>query len=242
MREVEGIVLRVQEYKENDTLVTILVRNEGTITLYGRGMNKITSKLRASCLPYMVSQFIIEENDVKNILSLRSSSSIRSFRKIREDLIKQTIAMCMCDYALGTAENAANEIYDILYEALDILESSNDSLLCYAIYLHHICRIVGIEPFVDGCVICGSTTGICAVSANDGGFICANCNTCGLHSSRDYLFLFRVMAKADYSDICHISYTEENIIAVVEALIDWIKQYGYLVSRGNDLLLNVLHS
>ena len=82
MREVEGIVLRIQDYKEHDKLVYILVKNEGIITLYGKGMNKITSKLATSCLPFMISNFMIEENDIKSILQLRSCSRIKLFKNI----------------------------------------------------------------------------------------------------------------------------------------------------------------
>ena len=242
MREVEGIVLRIQDYKENDKLVYILVKNEGIITLYGRGMKKITSKLAASCLPYMVSHFVIEENDVKSILQLRSCSRVKLFRNCREDLVKQMIAMCICDYAYAIAKDIENEIYDLVYETLCILDKSTTPELVYAIYLKEIAELIGVEPQVDGCVICGSTTRISAVSINEGGFICENCNSYGHRSSKEYLYLFRVICKAKYENMVNISYSKEDIINVLETLSVFVKQYGSIISNGNELLLKVLHS
>ena len=242
MREVEGIVLRIQDYKENDKLVNILVRNEGIITLYGRGMNKITSKLATSCLPYMVSHFVIEENDVKSILQLRSCSRVKLFKNCREDLVKQMIAMCICDYAYAISKDEANEIFDLVYETLCILEETSTPELVYAIYLKEIAELIGVEPQVDGCVICGGTTRISTVSVDEGGFICENCNTYGHRSSKDYLYLFRVICKAKYMNMANISYTQSEIINVLETLIIFVKQYGSIVSKGNDLLLKILHS
>ncbi|MBR3840931.1 MAG: DNA repair protein RecO [Erysipelotrichales bacterium] len=242
MREVEGIVLRIQDYKENDKLVSILVKNEGILTLYGRGMNKITSKLAASCLPFMVSHFVIEENDVKSILQLRSCSRIKLFRNCREDLVKQMVAMCICDYAYAVSKDAIDEVYDLLYETLCILEETKAPELVYAIFLKEIAELIGVEPQVDGCIICGSTSRICAVSINDGGFICENCNSYGYRSSKEYLYLFRVICKARYENMESITYSQNEIIEVLNTLIAFIKQYGSIMSKGNELLLDILHS
>ena len=42
-RELEGIVLSVSDYRENDALVTVLTKTEGKLRMVARGVQKITS-------------------------------------------------------------------------------------------------------------------------------------------------------------------------------------------------------
>ena len=76
----------------------------------------------------------------------------------------------------------------------------------------------------------------------DENFICENCNSYGYRSSKEYLYLFRVICKARYENMESITYSQNEIIEVLNTLIAFIKQYGSIMSKGNELLLDILHS
>ena len=241
MREVEGIVVSIMEYKESDALVHVLNQEEGLITLYVRGYQKITSKTAPSIMPFVKATFLIEENDVKEILQLRSTTVKNFYRHIREDLSKQSCAICMCDYAKYASREMSDEVYTLLEDGLEYLENNSDPILVLLIYLSSLCKIFGIAPYVDGCVVCGEGKGICSVSVSEGGFICEECFEEGEKQDRNFLWLFRVINKAVYENIEKIQMNKDTKITVLEFLFDFILEHTSFVCKGRDFVVESLH-
>lgn len=241
MRDVSGIVVSITDYKENDALVHVLTRDEGTLTLYVRGFQKITSKNAPSIMPFLYGEFMIEDNDVKSILNLRSVQTKQLFRHIREDLALQSVAVCLCDYAKYASTEMSEEIFDLLYEGLCSLEKENDAILVLLVYLSQLCRIFGIAPYVDGCVVCGENSGICSVSVSDGGFVCEECFDEGVRKTRDFLWLYRAVNKAKYENIKQISMTKAVKLDVLMFVFDFIEEHTSFVCKGRNFVLETLH-
>lgn len=241
MREIEGIIVSITDYKDNDALVHVLCKEEGLVCLYVRGYQKITSKNAPSLMPFLYGEFVIEENDVKNILNLRSVQTKQLFRHIREDLALQSVASCLCDYAKYASKEMCEEVYDLLYQGLLCLEQKDNPILVLLIYLSHLCRIFGIAPYIDGCVMCGGTSGICSVSIEDGGFICEDCFEMGPKKSHDFLWLYRVINKAEYSNIGKIVMDKEVELAVLEFVFDFIEEHTSFVYKGRSFVMETLH-
>lgn len=241
MKEVQGIIVSITDYKENDALVHVLCKDEGLLTLYVRGFQKLTSKNAPSLMPFLYGEFMIEENDVKSILNMRSVRTLQFFRHIREDLALQSVASCMCDYANYASKEMCNEVYDLLYEGLECLEREENPILVLLIYLSQLCRIFGIAPFVDGCVICGENAGICSVSVSDGGFVCEECFEEGVKKTRDFLWLYRAVNKAKYANIAQISMSKEVELSVLEFIFDFVEEHTSFACKGRSFVLESLH-
>ena len=241
MKEIKGIVLKKQDYKEHDNLITIVSNDDMFYTIHARGMNRITSKNASSALPFMESSFMIEDHDFKTILSLRSSTPIFTYKKIREDLDKQSIASCICEYAYLMKNSEVYGLYSLIKETLDILEKTNLPYIVYAIFLQKLMKFIGIEPFVDGCVICRDTKLIRYFSIKHGGFVCENCGSDETILSKECLHLIRVLMKAEYSHIDKITYDVNDLEKVLNLIIEFIKIYASLDCKGNQFLLSILH-
>lgn len=241
MREIKGIIVSITDYKESDALVHVLTREEGTLTLYVRGFQKITSKNAPSIMPFLYGDFVIEDNDVKSILNLRSVQTIQLFRTIREDLALQSVAVCMCDYAKYAASEMSEEIFDLLFEGLSSLDTGNNATLVLLVYLSHLCRVFGIAPYVDGCVVCGESSGLCSVSVSDGGFVCEECFDEGVRKSRDFLWLYRAVNKAKYENIKQIHMNKDVELDVLKFVFDFIEEHTSFVCKGRDFVLETLH-
>ena len=149
--------------------------------------------------------------------------------------------MCICEYVYAASNDAVNDVYDLMMETLELLEISEHPSLVYSIFLKKISEVIGIEPQVDGCVVCGSKTHICSFSIKEGGFICSNCNANEEHINKDILYLLRVICKAEYENINQIVYQKEQIIEIINILTTFIKIYGSLSCKGINFLLEVLH-
>ncbi len=241
MRTVRGLVISTVDYKDNDKLLKILVKDEGVITLYGRGMNKINSKNNANAMPFMISDFVIEEHDVKKILQLRSCVGVEMYRAIREDIVKNIIASLMCEYACGIESENTYDIYDFMVTSLETLRGKENPLLVYSIFLAKVSDVLGVKPFVDGCIRCNSSKSIAYFSLKDGGFVCESCNREGMHDQIEYLKMMRIITKADYEHISKIASVDDILEMVIDTYHEFLKMHGGIHVKGGQLLSNVLH-
>lgn len=194
--DVEGFVVYFREYRENDAILHIITKNDEKIQCIARGIQKINSKNASACQLFTHSRFQLLQKTATGLHTLKSAEIIRGYRHIREDLLKQAIAIYICECV--DQSEFTNDMYDLLEKTFTILEKTARPERILSLFQSIINRMNGIEPFVDGCVKCGRQNHICAISIVDGGFICQSC----FHSIKDticsktHLQYFRLLCKA----------------------------------------------
>lgn len=177
---IEAVILKQQDYRENDALITVLSKDYGKLGFVCRGIRKMASKNAVSCMPFVLSELMFDYKEQATLFSLKSARVLAAHRHIREDLEKMTIAQVMCEIADKLLEQgesdleAAGELYELLSVSLDRLDSEADSYLILAQFTALALKTEGIEPVVDECVLC-SNTQVQTISVEDGGFLCAEC-------------------------------------------------------------------
>lgn len=165
-------------------------------TLTARGIRKISSKNAGSIQPFMHARFYIDYGEQRTMHTLRTADTLHSYRKLREDLRKQTIASVFCE-CIEKAE-AQLGLWTFFHTMLTDLEEGDQDYLAAALFFAHMNRELGIEPFVDGCANCGRSDRLCAVSIKQGGLVCQNC----YQPQSDFLYeradlkSFRILCKA----------------------------------------------
>lgn len=149
---IEAVILKQQDYRENDALITVLSREHGKLGFVCRGIRKMASKNAVSCMPFVLSELMFEYKEQATLFSLKTARVLASHRYIREDLEKMTIAQVMCEIADKLLEqgesdlDAAAEVYDLLSASLDRLDQEADSYLILAQFAALILKVEGIEP------------------------------------------------------------------------------------------------
>ena len=148
--EVCGILVDVKEYREHDALLKVLCEDGSLLSLSARGVRKVTSKNAPAVQLFTLARLQLNYQQTASIQSLRRAEIINSYRKIREDLVKQSIAsyFCECIYRSGFEEN----VYILLKQSLDILQDAKHPLQILCLFQAVMNRMHGIELFVDGCV------------------------------------------------------------------------------------------
>lgn len=196
---LEGIILSLRDYREKDVLVRLLCKTHGYQSIVARGVRSITSKNAAVLQPYAQVRCHVDFHERKTLHHLRSADNLDSYRSIRADLEKSTIAGVLCE-CMEKAE--LEDGYSLLVEALEHLANTQQPYALLALFYSCINRSLGIEPYVDGCVICAREQGICAISYAHGGFVCRHCYDGHLHQRYDAADLkrFRLLCKAQ---MCH---------------------------------------
>lgn len=194
--EVCGILVDVQDYREYDALVKVLCEDGTLRTVSARGIRKIASKNAPAIQLFTLARLQLNIQPNATIYSLRRAEIIHSYRLLREDLMKQSIAAYFCECMHRS--DLEVDGYILLKQSLDILQDSKYPMQILCLFQAIMNRMHGIEPYVDGCVRCQSVHQIQAISRRDGGFVCHHCLHAQDHVlSREDLKVFRLLCKAD---------------------------------------------
>ena len=86
---VQGIVLRVTDYKERDALLTLLTGTQGKITVKARGLRRKNSPLVAPCQLLAYGEFTIFE--YRGQYTINEAHSLELFTPLRRDLTKLSL-------------------------------------------------------------------------------------------------------------------------------------------------------
>lgn len=171
--EIRGIVIAHRVYREYDAMLKILCDDGKIYTVVCKGVQKINSKNAPATLLFTKSSFLLHVHENSTIQMLRSATILQSYRSIREDLYKQSIATYMCE---GIEASAFEEnMYTLMEQCLTILTSTNHPITILCAFQATLNRLHGIEPYVDGCIRCNRLDHMQAISLRDGGFVCSAC-------------------------------------------------------------------
>lgn len=198
---VTGLILKQSDYREADVLLTVMTAEYGKLSFIASGARKMTSKNAGSILPYTEAEIHYDHRPGKTIFRLKTARTKQLFRRLHEDLVISAAAGTVCDLCdafcmSGEIENSDRQ-YELLVDALKQLNDGKDPVTVSGLYAVGMMELFGIAPDVDECVRCFSTT-VSAVSARDGGFLCAECaGREGIElSSKERLKRFRLAVKA----------------------------------------------
>lgn len=222
----EVIIIKSTDINDNDALLNA-ISETGKICFKARGVNKINSKNATSTALFNKSVFIYNDDVNRKIYSLRSGENINTYRHIRVDLMKSTIASLMCEVIDKIDIYNYKETYNLLDHSLEYLDKTDNPLVLLGLFIAKINEICGVSPVTDSCVKCGNTKGICSISLKDGGFICKDCfdfnenKTVSLSS----LKFFRLFDKAGIDDFTVLE-TMKCSYEDIEPVLNFFREYS----------------
>ena len=186
---LEAIVLKSTNYKDSDKLYTVLSKDQGVVTLYARGVRKISSKRAGNLdtLNHINAKVSQQDSGWKNVSEV---SVLNSFKPIKSSLLVQSHAFYLLElaYRLIKDDESATELFDALLTSLKRLASTKggvkaglSSYLVINTFEVYLMRTLGYEMSLDKCVNCGREFGESwehfKFSVNQGGFVCPACFT-----------------------------------------------------------------
>ena len=233
MKEIKGIILSIKDYREYDTLMQIM-SEEGIYSVVGKGHRRMKSKQAPLCQLFAyVSCICHAKNEYATIYTLRSVQMLTYYRKIREDLCKQAIALFFLEAVLQLKEG---ELFEHLKYALDLLEDSTKPYAAAALFAAQLTHLQGIDPYVDGCVKCGSKQ-VSGISVEHGGFVCRECmRVQEAVLTVEELRKFRLLQKADYTHYALLESHGDWNLQDLERQLAFLTRYGFLQFNSVELL------
>lgn len=147
-----GIILKISDYKDNATLITVLMSGVGQLRLIGKGQLKVTSKLAPICQPFnelLISYYRKENTSLGQMIN---ASVINSRVDLSFNLYQSIYGQILCELIEKITfddEHDIDQLYPFLNESLDSLFSENvHDAMCFS--LINLITLLGYQfQFID---------------------------------------------------------------------------------------------
>ncbi len=177
----QGVVLEKVDRKEADQLFTIYTKDFGKLKVLGRGIRKISSKLRAGIeVPYLSEIGFIQGKTYK---TLTDAVLIEKFQNISKDLEKINITNNILEILniFIRGEEPQEDIWKLLVKTLKQLDIKGTNIqkqrLIYHYFFWNFLSLLGYKPELYRCTVCQKRLNPEKLFFNqiEGGIICQSC-------------------------------------------------------------------
>ncbi|MCO6543899.1 MAG: DNA repair protein RecO [Lactobacillus sp.] len=168
-----GLVLRNQDYRENDQLVHIFTDRFGIITFWLRGVKKAKSKQRYLALPFTYGKYQGTINS-QGFSYLNDGLQVQQFTQIASDIKLNAYVTYLNDLVLRAFGAAKPQLqwFRRLTQASKLINQGLDPEIITNILEIQLLEPFGVAPNLKACVIGGETRGIFDYSIVLSGIIC----------------------------------------------------------------------
>jgi len=150
----QGIIIKKDDWKEADRFFTVYTKDFGKIKVLGRGIRKVSSKLKSGMETFYFSE--IEFIQGKNYKTLVDAVLINKFENIRKDLKKTIIAYRILGIFddLIQGQEKDDKAWNLLLESLKDLNDQEDYKIVYYYFFWNFLSLLGYAPNLYSCSIC----------------------------------------------------------------------------------------
>lgn len=229
---IEGIVLTELKYGETSKIINVLTPNLGIVGIYAKGACTLKSKTRPSATKLIYSKFKINYKKDK-LSNLSEAEIINDFINIRSDIIKISYANILLDLSNQVAKENSDGMFENLLNALLCIEKGlNPEAITQVLMLKYLDNL-GIAPYLEGCVQCGSTDNIVTISSDKGGYVCSNCTDKYAFVSSKALKLIKMYYLVDLKKLDKLEINNSLTKEIDMFIEDYYQRYSgiYLKSR-----------
>lgn len=232
---VRGLVVRTTEYKERDSLLTLLTDELGRITVKARNVRRKNSPLTAACQLLCLSEFTLFS--YKDSYVVNDAHVIEQFQGLRLDVKKLALASYFSQVAslISMEDTPTPELQPLVLNCLFALSQLDiPENKVKAVFELRCACLAGFMPDLYGCRICGKETpDYFDVSA--GQLECFSCrsyedNGIRMPLSEGMLNAMRYICSCDQKRIFSFSLSDsamESLSSVTEAFLSTQLERGF---------------
>lgn len=239
IKKVEGIIVRDVNYSETSKILTILTKDLGILNVLAKGCRNIKNPLRGVSGKLTYGYFYINYKP-SGLSILKTVDVINSLSQLIMDIEKISYASYLLELTEQVLkENNDEKIFDLLKDTLiKINEGFSPSLLTNILELQYL-PFLGVHPYIDGCVFCGSQKKIKTISIDNGGYICCNCYRGERLYSDKLIQLLRLLFKIDISKITKLDIKDSLQKELDQLITEYYDQYTGLYLHSKKFLKNL---
>ncbi|MBR3228555.1 MAG: DNA repair protein RecO [Erysipelotrichaceae bacterium] len=203
---IKGLVLSVNDYRENDLILQIISEDKSFLSLIAKGAKKIAAKRHFSAL--CIYEFIIDYKDNRTIYTVHNAKLLKSYYD-DSDLQMLSYKNILCELCLKSRELYEPRMYENICLSLEELDRDRMYLIG-SLFVSYLLKLYGIYPNVDECVVCGKEK-VVGISKKLGGFLCLEHLGQEEAVGVDRLKKFRLINKADFDKLSYIRDVEYDL-------------------------------
>jgi DNA repair protein RecO (recombination protein O) len=178
----KGIVLRSIRYSEADRILDLYTRDAGLVSAIAKGIRRTKSRFGARLEPLSCVDFVAYHG--RTLDTVTQAETLRSFHGVREDLARFETAAGMVGSvrALSGGDEADRRVFNLLYNALDTLESCESGFETIEAALGvKLSILAGYAPQLEVCLVCGTDLDAAPAplhfAPDHGGVLCRECRS-----------------------------------------------------------------
>ncbi|NOW07894.1 DNA repair protein RecO [Clostridium beijerinckii] len=227
--ETKAVIIKTQDFKENDKLVWFYTEKLGKITAIVRGAKKSKSKFLALTLPLCYGEYMVYKG--KSLYTLQEGKIIQSFQGLLNNLHKLTYSSYLCELIdIACADNEINmELFKTLITTLYLLNTDalDYELLIRAFELK-LLKTTGYNLTLNNCSICRKKISSSNyISLSHYGGICDECpKEHGVFISKGAYNALRFLMNMDIDKLYRLNLNHE-IKSEIEKVITFLVSNSY---------------
>lgn len=207
--KVTGIVIKANEYKDNDKMLSIFTRELGKIDVCAKGCKKPNSSLFAVSGLFTYANFQIYNKNER--LTLMQGEIIHSFYDLSSDIEKFGVAQFMADISAKIAIDEQKALFSLFIYLLTYLENdqitSKQALLVFSLKA---CDIFGVRPSLFACGNCGKAAD--KFHIEQGGIFCKDCLEGGFRLSREQIVFMCKILSTKNSELVNLNMGNDSYL------------------------------
>lgn len=227
--ETKAVIIKTQDFKENDKLVWFYTEKVGKITAIVRGAKKSKSKFLALTLPLCYGEYMVYKG--KSLYTLQEGKIIQSFQGLLNNLHKLTYSSYLCELIdIACADNEINmELFKTLITTLYLLNTDalDYELLIRAFELK-LLKTTGYNLTLNNCSVCRKKISSSNyISLSHYGGICDECpKEHGVFISKGAYNALRFLMNMDIDKLYRLNLNHE-IKSEIEKVITFLVSNSY---------------
>ncbi|AJG97550.1 MULTISPECIES: DNA repair protein RecO [Clostridium] len=227
--ETKAVIIKTQDFKENDKLVWFYTEKLGKITAIVRGAKKSKSKFLALTLPLCYGEYMVYKG--KSLYTLQEGKIIQSFQGLLNDLHKLTYSSYLCELIdIACTDNEINmELFKTLITTLYLLNTDalDYELLIRAFELR-LLKTTGYNLTLNNCSVCRKKISSSNyISLSHYGGICDECpKEHGVFISKGAYNALRFLMNMDIDKLYRLNLNHE-IKSEIEKVITFLVSNSY---------------
>lgn len=173
---MKAIVLHRRDFREYDQIVSFYTEEAGKREALAKGIKKIVSKHAAHLEPgFLVEAEIIPGKEIDHVIK---AIGLDIFPEIRQDVSKSIITQYILSVInkMTDVGQSDRRIYYFLLELLEYISHHPTPRAIIDVFILKFFSLLGFQPELSRCVVCGREDGLLFFSFASGGTMCEPCS------------------------------------------------------------------
>lgn len=238
--KVEGIIVNETPYGDTSKIIQLYTFEYGIIGIMCKGVMSMKSRLRALTIKFTYGSFYIYYKEDK-LSILKDVDVLNDFKTIKSDIVLISYLNYLTELTTQVFKQSGEAILYKLYLAgIKKMNASMNPLVITNILELKYLPFLGVGLELDSCILCGNTTNIVTLDADEGGYVCKNCYTNQVLVSSKTVKMIRMYYYVAIDSITDLKISEEIVKEINFFINRYYERYTGLYLNSKKFLLEML--